>query len=300
MPEISIGTNIVGSTFFEQGNVIADTFKTHGVFEQIHVLNTDVTRQEGAGRLLTGDIEFGLCASNWVPRLAEGAPPFSRSYDVRMVAPLNVGAPSFVVREDSEINTFNDIFGKRVAVGPRDGGMTQHMKLILQALGYSFDDIDPVYVEFDKGTEGLLTGDVDVMWQVPVPNHIMTGIEKRLRVRVVEYGPGQLSSILQAVPLYRHAIIEKDLIKGLKSDTEQIGVLNVIITNADVATETVFQFVSAYIEAAEELGNKLEVFRKLKSLIEEIEGRGPQVFEPGGVQFHPGAWAAYKQAGLLT
>ena len=300
MTEISIGTNIVGSTFFEQGNVIADTFKTHGVFEQIHVLNTDVTRQEGAGRLLTGDIEFGLCASNWVPRLAEGAPPFSRSYDVRMVAPLNVGAPFFVVRDDSEINTFNDIFGKRVAVGPRDGGMTQHMKLILQALGYSFDDIDPVYVEFDKGTEGLLTGDVDVMWQVPVPNHIMTGIEKRLSVRVVEYGPGQLSSILQAVPLYRHAIIEKDLIKGLKSDTEQIGVLNVIITNADVATETVFQFVSAYIEAAEELGNKLEVFRKLKSLIEEIEGRGPQVFEPGGVQFHPGAWAAYKQAGLLT
>jgi TRAP transporter TAXI family solute receptor len=300
MPEISIGTNIVGSTFFEQGNVIADTFKTHGVFEQIHVLNTDVTRQEGAGRLITGDIEFGLCASNWVPRLAEGAPPFSRSYDVCMVAPLNVGAPFFVVREDSEINTFNDIFGKRVAVGPRDGGMTQHMKLILQALGYSFDDIDPVYVEFDKGTEGLLTGDVDVMWQVPVPNHIMTGIEKRLSVRVVEYGPGQLSSILQAVPLYRHAIIEKDLIKGLKSDTEQIGVLNVIITNADVATETVFQFVSAYIEAAEELGNKLEVFRKLKSLIEEIEGRGPQVFEPGGVQFHPGAWAAYKQAGLLT
>ncbi len=300
MTEISIGTNIVGSTFFEQGNVIADTFKTHGVFEQIHVLNTDVTRQEGAGRLITGDIEFGLCASNWVPRLAEGAPPFSRSYDVRMVAPLNVGAPFFVVREDSEINTFNDIFGKRVAVGPRDGGMTQHMKLILQALGYSFDDIEPVYVEFDKGTEGLLTGDVDVMWQVPVPNHIMTGIEKRLGVRVVEYGPGQLSSILQAVPLYRHAIIEKDLIKGLKSDTEQIGVLNVIITNADVATETVFQFVSAYIKAAEELGNKLEVFRKLKSLIEEIEGRGPQVFEPGGVQFHPGAWAAYKQAGLLT
>ena len=300
MTEISIGTNIVGSTFFEQGNVIADTFKTHGVFEQIHVLNTDVTRQEGAGRLLTGDIEFGLCASNWVPRLAEGAPPFSRSYDVRMVAPLNVGAPFFVVREDSEINTFNDIFGKRVAVGPRDGGMTQHMKLILQALGYSFDDIEPVYVEFDKGTEGLLTGDVDVMWQVPVPNHIMTGIEKRLSVRVVEYGPGQLSSILQAVPLYRHAIIEKDLIKGLKSDTEQIGVLNVIITNADVATETVFQFVSAYVKAAEELGNKLRVFRKLKSLIEEIEGRGPQVFEPGGVQFHPGAWAAYKQAGLLT
>ena len=30
------------------------------------------------------------------------------------------------MREDSEINTFNDIFGKRVAVGPRDGGMTQH------------------------------------------------------------------------------------------------------------------------------------------------------------------------------
>ena len=84
------------------------------------------------------------------------------------------------------------------------------MKLILQALGYSFDDIDPVYVEFDKGTEGLLTGDVDVMWQVPVPDHIMTGIEKRpFSVRVLEYGPGQLSSILQAVPLYRHAIIEK-------------------------------------------------------------------------------------------
>ena len=72
--------------------MIADTFKTHGVFEQIHVLNTDVTRQEGAGRLLTGDIEWTL-RSNWVPRLAERAPPFSRSYDVRMVAPLNVGGP---------------------------------------------------------------------------------------------------------------------------------------------------------------------------------------------------------------
>jgi len=300
MGSIRIGTNIVGSTFFEQGNAIAKILGDDAVFENVEVLNTDVTRQEGAGRLGAGDIQFGLCASNWVPRLSEGEDPFDRSYDVRMAAPLNVGAPFFVVRADSNMTTFDDIIGKRIAVGPKDGGMTQHMKLILAAIGKSMEDIVPVYVEFDKGTEGLITGEVDVMWQVPVPNHIMTGIEDKLDVRVLEYAPGQLRQILDAVPLYRHAVIAKDLIKGLADDTEQIGVLNVIVTHADVSEETVHAFVSAYIRNSDLLGTRLEVFRKLTGLIGELKSEGSSVFEPDGVPLHPGAVRAYREAGLLT
>lgn len=300
MTSLRFGTNIIGSTFFEQGNAIARVMQDDGTFESIDVLNTDVTRQEGAGRMGADDIQFGLCASNWVQRLSEGIEPFDRSYGVRMAGPLNVGAPFFVVRADSDMHSFDDLLGKRVAIGPEDGGMTQHMKLILAAVGKTLDDIQPVYVEFDKGTEGLLTGEVDVMWQIPVPNNIMHNITDQIDVRVLEYGPGQLQTILDAVPLYRHAIIDKSLIKGLERDTEQIGVLNVIVTHADVPEEIVYDFVASYVRNSDLLGTRLEVFRKLTALIGELKTEGAGVFEPAGVRLHPGAVRAYRDAGLLT
>lgn len=300
---IKIGTNILGSTFHEQGLALKKMIEEKSDIGPAEVFTTDVAAPEGARMLEAGDLDVALHASNWVARALDGAPPFGVKIDVKMVAPVNVGAPFFMVKADSPLRTFDDLRGKRVAMGPEGRGQHNHVINITRSLGMSLgmeiDGLEPVFIEFDEASEACLSGDVDAIWQIPVPNGIVTGLTAKQPMRILDYGPGQLETVLTDHPLYRHAIVEAGAFPGQERDTAQIGVLNVCVTHASASEELIYEFVSALVRETGMLGTLHHVYGKLGALIGEIRTEGIGVFEPGGVAMHPGALRAYKDAGLL-
>ena len=93
---IKIGTNIVGSTFYEQGHALKKMIDEKSDIGPAEVFTTDVASPTGARKLESGDLDIALNASNWVARAKEGKPPFGVKIDIRMVAPVNVGAGAIV------------------------------------------------------------------------------------------------------------------------------------------------------------------------------------------------------------
>lgn len=301
---IRIGTNIVGSTFHEQGHALKKMIDEKSSLGPAEVLPIDVANPDGARMLERGDIDIALHASNWIARAREGAPPFGVKIDVRMVAPANVGAPFFMVKTDSPLITFDDLRGKRVAMGPENCGQHHHVMNIAGSLGMGLGrgsgGIEPVFAEFDEASDALLTGDIDAIWQIPVPNKIVSGLAAKKPMRILEFGPGQLDRVLADHPLYRHAVVPAGLFPGQETDTEQVGVLNVCVTHATVTEELIYEFVSTMVRETGMLAGLHHVYIRLGDLIGEIETQGISVFEPGGVPLHPGALRAYKDAGYLT
>jgi uncharacterized protein len=285
---IRIGTAEANSTFLTQGQTLAKVLQRHHVKGPIDVLISPAASIDNANRLDCGEIEFGFMAANWIGRAKRGHAPFARKIDLRLVAPMNLGPLFFIARVGSGIETFDDLAGKRVCVGPEGSGMTQHAHTILGALGHSLERIEPVYLSFADGAEALRAGSVDAQLQCPIPNPVMTALDDSLPLRVVTYSSAQIETILDKVPFYRKAVMRKGQLNALKENCEQPGVLNVLVAHARTESSLVAQVANVIAHDAKELGRENALFETLDQLMQPYRaGNAPRSID--GVGVHGGA-----------
>ena len=127
----------------------------------------------------------------------------------------------------------------------------------------------------------------------------MTDLAARVDLQVLPYGPGEIETVMRAVPHYRATVMRKDAIRGLAQDMAQIAVVNVLATHARVPEPVVYGVVDAVIKQAEELPRINSLFAGLPDLLVPLRREGPAALGFGGVPLHPGALRAYREAGLV-
>lgn len=296
---IRIGTSEHGGTFYSQGCALKAVLDRRPALAPVAVLESDTASIQNANRLHAGEIEFGFMASNWIGRARKGEPPFGGAVDIRMVAPMNLGPLFFIARADSAVRSLADLRGRRIALGPEKSGMVQHAHMIFGVLGLPFSAFTPVYLDFAAGAQALAAGEIDVQFQCPIPNAVMTGLSERSDIRVLPYPPGQLDAVLGAVSFYRRTMMRKGAFRGLDADVPQAAVVNILATHARVPEAVVREAISAIVASTDELGRLNPLFAGLGDLFAPLKREGPHALEFGGVMLHPGAVAAYREAGLL-
>src|SRR5205807_1410467 len=151
----------------------------------VAVLESHSASVDNAKRLHAGEIELGFMASNWIGRAKRGEAPFDQPVELRMAAPMNAGPLFFIAQAGGSLRAVGDLRGQRVAVGLRTSGMVQHVHAIFGALGLSFADFTPVYLDFAAGAAALAAGEVDAQFQCPIPNQVMTDLANRIELRVL-------------------------------------------------------------------------------------------------------------------
>jgi hypothetical protein len=300
MTGVRIGTAEPDSTFLSQGFALKTVLERVPVLAPVDVSTSAHASVENANRLAANDIDFGFMASNWIGRARNGEAPFAQKVDLRMVAPMNAGPLFFIARADSDLRSVTDVRGRRLVVGPEKSGMTQHARVILGALGLTFADVTPMFLDFATGAAALERGEADAQLQCPIPNKVMTALAARVLLRVLPYPPADLDTVLRAVPFYRRTVMRKGAIRGLDADVAQAAVVNVLVTHARVAEDKVKDVAAAIFAARDELPRLNALFDGLAALFEPLRSDGASALEFGGVALHPGAITAYRSAGLLA
>src|SRR5258708_19366741 len=177
---IRIGTAERDGTFYSQGRALKTLFERRTALAPVEVMECKAASTENANRLHAGEIEFGFMASNWIGGAKNGETPFERPIDLAMAAPMNAGPLFFIVRAQSSIHSFSDLRRRRIAVGPRTSGMVQHAHGLFGALGMSFSDFSPVYLDFAARGAALAAGDVDAQLHSPLPNPFLSNLPQPL------------------------------------------------------------------------------------------------------------------------
>ena len=296
---VRIGTAERDSTFLSQGFALKTVLERNPALVPVEVSTSGHASVENASRLQANDIDFGFMASNWIGRAKNGEAPFAQKIDLRMVAPMNAGPLFFIARAESDLRGVTDIRGRRLVVGPEKSGMAQHARVILGALGLTFSDFTPMYLDFAAGAEALERGEADAQLQCPIPNKVMTALAERVLLRVLPYAAADLDTVLRAVPFYRRAVMPKGAIRGLDADVAQAAVINVLVTHVRVAENKVKDVAAAIFAARDELPRLNALFDGIGDLFTPLRSEGARALEFGGVTLHPGAIAAYRAAGLL-
>jgi TRAP-type uncharacterized transport system substrate-binding protein len=128
----------------------------------------------------------------------------------------------------------------------------------------------------------------------------MTELSERIAVRVLPYAAGDLDRLMRTVSFYRPVTMRKGAICGLDADVAQPAVVNILATHARVPEPIVRQAVTAIVAGADELGRRNPLFAGLGELFDPLRTQGSPALTFGGVALHPGALAAYCDAGLLS
>lgn len=300
---LRISTLEQGGTFHIQGSAIAELASRLGAFDEfggIRVIETPTASIGNAQRLEADDADFGFVAANLIGRAARGEPPFQRPIAVCTVAPANVGPVFFAAAASSPLRTIGDLRGRRIAVGPAANAMRNNVAAVLGALGFSKDDYEPLYLDFDEGAQSVIDGRADAQVQPPPPNEVIVKLAEAIDLRVLEYGPGQLDRVLEALPLFRRVVMRKGTVRGLMHDTEQLGVFNLIATHARVPEAKVRVMAELLGSHCRDLALLTPLFEGLPTLFASLGSIGAKALEIDGVALHPGAIAAYRKLGIIA
>lgn len=298
--DVAIGTSERGGTFHSQGAAIAALAEEEGVFGKVRLLATETASVGNAELLEEGRVAFGFLAANWIGRAARGEPPFSRPLGLRVAAPANTGPMFFVARADTGLRGVEDAAGRRVSVGPEGSGMARHAAAIFGVLGIAPDAFEAVHLNFADGARALAQGEVDVQFQCPIPNAVMTELAESAEVRVLDYPPGALGRLRAAVPFYREAAVAAGAFRGHDRDSAQVGVLNLIAAHRDTPHAAVAALAGLMWRGRDALARRNPLFAGLGALFAPLGTDGAAGLEFDGVALHPGAAEAYRRCGLIA
>lgn len=295
--DVRIATGTAGGAYYAMGAVLADALQRSGRFGTV-TSEAASGAIESARLVASKQVTLGAMDANWVKNARLGKAPFDKPIDLVTVMPLGVWPLFFVTLEGSPIKTLDDLKGKRIAVGAKGSGMEAHSRVIIQSLGWSYDDIRAQYLTFAPGGQAVREGKVDVQLQCCMPNPAFTELTELAKARHVDVSPAHMSKILAGDGVYAEGVMAKGAFKGHDRDTRTIEILNGYIGASTLDADVAYNIVKGFLDNLDAMAEKSPQYKSVIRLVAEAKAKGGKVLEMGA-PLHPGSIRAFKEAGIL-
>lgn len=242
----------------------------------------------------SGSVDFGLVFASDLHNGYRGEGDFKEEIsDVRGVTFVFASVGHFVVPEDSEIQTLQDIEGKRVSLGGPGSGSAANITLLLQQMGL-WDSFTPVYLG-GNSPQALQNGEIAAYnWHPGLGNAVIQDTATMMDVRFLDLDePARESGFYEKYPYFGKMIIPGGLYPGVEEDTPTFGTGSVLIANKDVSADLVYDFLDAIYsdEGREKLSGSVGA-----ASIERMTKEGALDFIT--VPMHPGAVRYWQDQGM--
>lgn len=222
-----------------------------------------------------------------------GLEPFEgKAYeDVRTWLPMYSWAAQLVVPAESDIQSWEDLRGKRVAVGPIGSSGENYSRDILAAMDITYDDIAEFRVAQAEAIEGLKSGQLDAVIEssgFPTPGvlEVMAGKD----IRIVPLEQDVLKRIDDAYPLYSAGKIPAGVYPGIDEDIAAVVGYTIMVIAESVSEEAVYGMTKAIWENLDDIKSS----HASQALL------SPEMIRPAlepVAPIHPGAMRYYKERG---
>ncbi len=243
-----------------------------------------------------GDMDMGVAQSDWQFHAYNGSSQFEGDKFDNLRAVFSVHGEPFTVvaRADSGIESFDDMFGKRVNVGNPGSGQRATMDVVLGAMGKSDADF-ALASELKPAEQSAALGDnkVDaIIYTVGHPNGSIQEATSTVDAKLVNVTGDAIDKLVADNPYYAKATIPGGLYKGNDEDVQTFGVKATFVTSADVDEDVVYTVVKAVFDNFDRFKGLHPAFANLKE--EEMIADGLSA------PLHPGAEKYYKERGWIS
>jgi len=238
--ELRIGTASLGGAFYPMGQSISNVVTKYAGGDISMVPIVTGGSVQNPNLIAAGEVEIAITNNNLAVLAVNGKGPYTAAgpIDIGAVAALHPSVLHMMVLADSDIQTFEDLAGKRVAVGPAGGGTLGFLNFLMPLHGMSLDDITPSFVSYSDGFSQLTDGTVDAALALSgYPAGAVMQATAGADLRFISFSEGKLDEALTANGAYIPVEIAADVYGTSESGTA-IGVNNMLVApnSLDVAT----------------------------------------------------------------
>lgn len=294
--DLSIGTAASGGAWYPIGAVMSDIISTSdlGISATVQTTGGGV---ENCKLTNNGDCELSITIGYLAYNAQQGIDPYEGAQMDNiscLFGGLSVGVMQVVVPGDSDIETFADLKGKKVAVGPAGGGAITCLSACLEYDGISYDDITPTYVNYDEGVTSMTDGHVDaavVYGGIPT-SAVSTLVASGASFRILSLTETSQEEILDEYSYFQGVTIPADMY-STDSDVITIGTPNIVIVNSDMSEDEVYDLCSLLL-SDENIIRIQESQPSAKGLTLE------KAATETSIPLHPGAEKFFKEKGLIN
>ena len=242
--------------------------------------------------LSEGNAEIAFVQTDVMAAAVEGINAFEKTGKVTNVLALGSLYPEtiqIVTLAKSNINSVEDLKGKKVSVGAPGSGTYINAQQILEVHGMTMDDIDAQNLDFAESTGGLQDGNIDAAFiTAGTPTGAVEGLSATNPVKIVPIAQDKVDALVKKYPYYAEDTIASGTY-GLKEDVNTVAVLAMLAVVDSLPEDTVYEITKAIYENTGSITHAKGKYIKLENALKGI-----------GIDLHPGAEKYFKEAGVST
>ncbi|PAU75441.1 TAXI family TRAP transporter solute-binding subunit [Halomonas salipaludis] len=294
-----MGTATTGGTFYPVGVALSTLVRVK--LEPTHNITVAAISSAGSAenlRLMDDDqAQFGILQALYGAWAWHGEGPVPKAYDnVRSVSMLWQNVEHFVIRsnliETGTIDDLDQLYGRGFSIGARNSGTEGSGRQILAGLGIDPEQMDLAYLGYGPSADSMQNGNIAGM-NIPAgaPASAVTSAFANMGsdISILNVTEEQLERINREYPVWSAFEIAADTYPGQDQAVSTIAQPNILVVNADVPEEHVYQITKAMFENLPFLHNIHPATRDM-ALESALNGLP--------MPLHPGAARYFQEQGL--
>ncbi|WP_067519070.1 TAXI family TRAP transporter solute-binding subunit [Endozoicomonas ascidiicola] len=276
----SIGTGGQSGIYYPFGGALAKVWS-----DEVSDVNVkaEVTAAsvENTIKVVRGDMLAGIAMGNVVMDAFNGEGKFPAKMPVKVLFALYPNLVHPMTLQGSDINSLQDLKGKRISLGAPGSGTAVTSAALLETLGFDVEkDISAVYLNYSETTNALANGQIDAGFIVGGQGvGAVTQIALTHDLKVIPIAQQERESFIAKYPAYSEYTIPEGIYNNVPS-TDTVSIWNVLVVRADMSDDMAYELTRAAYE------NIDDVRKVVKVADATIPANAKQL---AGVPLHPGA-----------
>ena len=255
---ITMGTGGKAGVYYPVGGVICELLNRERLDHGIRCAAQSTDGSAANLRdLRAARLDLALAQSDLHNHAYGGTGPFQEvgaNRNLRSVFSLHPEPFTVVARRDSDINSFEDLKGKRVNIGNPGSGQRGTMDVVMEALGWQLGDFDIASeLTSEEQAQALCEDRVDaIVFTVGHPNKSIADSISDCDAVLVPVTGNVINRLIADHSYYRKAVIPGGMYPGNPQDTKTFGVGATLVTTIGTDSTIIYQIVKSVVENFDE------------------------------------------------
>jgi TRAP transporter TAXI family solute receptor len=291
---LSIATGGTGGVYYPLGGGMANVFSKHieGMQATAEVTGGSVDNMRLIG---TGKAYIALTQADAAKDAVNGEGKFQGTkIPVRAMMMLYTNLMHAVTVEGTGINSINDLRGKRVSTGSPGSATEVFAFRVLEAAGIDpLKDLTRERLGASESVNAIKDKKIDAFFfVVGLPTSAVTDLASTpgTKIKFIDHANLLPAMVKKHGNIYIADVIPKTTYPGMAADNQATAVANLLVANANMSDQVVYNIVKTIFEKRPEL---IAVHKTATDI--KLESQKP---EASPVPWHPGAVKYFKEKGL--
>ncbi|MEE4363069.1 MAG: TAXI family TRAP transporter solute-binding subunit [Desulfotignum sp.] len=246
---LGIGTGGTGGIYYPYGGGVAEIWSKHvdGVKAVAEVTGASVENIKLAHK---GETVIGLVMGDVAMAAYNGTDAFKdKKQNVLSLATMYPNLFQVVALKKSGITNIAQVKGRNISTGSPGSGTNFMAEAVLKALDIPLDSYKDSRLSFTESANALRDGTIDVgVWCVGPGTSSILDLATTHEITILPFTAEQTEKILAAETTYAGVELSGGVYRGVDQDIPTIGVWNVIICQASLDTDLVYELTKALFE----------------------------------------------------